>query len=190
MTAFANNTFFEVETCCNCHMQFAMPAEYQKARRNDRKTFHCPAGHPQHYTGLSEEQKLRDELERQRQQTDAAKARAATAEADRQRATKAHNKMRQRVANGVCPCCNRTFQNLLNHMRSEHPEFTAKQTLQTLRTTFGMSQGDIAREIGVKNFHVSLYEREKGVPEYAKRAIDGWVESHAARDEALKEITP
>jgi hypothetical protein len=27
------------------------------------------------------------------------------------------------VANGVCPCCNRTFQNLARHMAGKHPDY-------------------------------------------------------------------
>jgi hypothetical protein len=32
-------------------------------------------------------------------------------------------RIRNRVANGVCPCCNRTFADLHRHMASQHPEF-------------------------------------------------------------------
>ncbi len=28
----------------------------------------------------------------------------------------------KRVNKGVCPCCNRTFVNLANHMKTTHPE--------------------------------------------------------------------
>jgi len=34
----------------------------------------------------------------------------------------AKTKIINRVKNGVCPCCNRTFQNLQNHFKSVHPE--------------------------------------------------------------------
>jgi chemotaxis response regulator CheB len=32
-------------------------------------------------------------------------------------------KTKKRVANGVCPCCNRTFKQLARHMKAKHPEF-------------------------------------------------------------------
>lgn len=38
-----------------------------------------------------------------------------------QRAAK--TKIRKRVGNGVCPCCNRTFSNLQRHMAGQHPAF-------------------------------------------------------------------
>jgi hypothetical protein len=31
--------------------------------------------------------------------------------------------MRKRIQSGVCPCCNRTFENLGRHMKSKHPAF-------------------------------------------------------------------
>lgn len=33
-------------------------------------------------------------------------------------------KIRKRVHNGVCPCCNRTFANLARHMKTKHPDVT------------------------------------------------------------------
>lgn len=32
-------------------------------------------------------------------------------------------RMKNRVGNGVCPCCNRHFKNLQGHMKTKHPEF-------------------------------------------------------------------
>ena len=32
----------------------------------------------------------------------------------------------KRVSNGTCPCCNRQFQNMRDHMRMKHPEFKAE----------------------------------------------------------------
>ena len=34
---------YEVEDCIHCGFQFAMPAEFVGRRRNDHKTFYCPA---------------------------------------------------------------------------------------------------------------------------------------------------
>lgn len=30
---------------------------------------------------------------------------------------------RNRIANGVCPCCDRSFTNLQRHMASKHPDY-------------------------------------------------------------------
>lgn len=180
MSQFAANQWFEVEHCCSCRMAFAMTTDFQRARLADRKSFFCPQGHPQSYTGPTEAQKLKTELERTRQQAEASNARAAAAEADRSRISKAHTTMRKRIVNGVCPCCNRTFQNLMSHMRTEHPDFAATPaaTLATLRRAFGMSQIDVANETGVKPAYVSMYERDKNPPKYARESLDRWVSRH------------
>ena len=178
MTVFVNTIEMASETCCNCGMQFAMPKDYQDRRRNDRKIFFCPSGHQQHYTGETEAQRLKRDLERAQQMRDAAEARATTADRERQQIAKAHKAMRKRVMNGVCPCCNRTFQNLMQHMKTEHPDFDSKKTLATMRTAFGMSQGAVACEIGVHQAYVSMYELDKPLPDYAKRAIDAWIKKH------------
>lgn len=54
------------EICCSCAVQFAMPREMYERRRRDHQMFYCPAGHAQHYTSKSNEEELRDELEREK----------------------------------------------------------------------------------------------------------------------------
>jgi chromosome segregation ATPase len=184
MATFAENTWFYICHCASCAMPFAYPTDFDERRRNDHKTFYCPAGHSNYYSGPSEAQKLRKELERKEQMLDAAQARASKAETEREQITRAHKKMRVRVMNGVCPCCNRTFQNLMQHMQSEHPDFSSTRTMLTMRNAFGMTQAEVAREAGVDAAHVSLYEREKPVAGYAKDALDNWVERHRAIEKA------
>lgn len=33
-------------------------------------------------------------------------------------------RLKRRAANGVCPCCTRTFADLKRHMANQHPDFT------------------------------------------------------------------
>jgi DNA-binding XRE family transcriptional regulator len=173
MSAFVHNVEFVTEECCNCHMQFAMTRDYFEKRRADQKTFYCPAGHAQHYT-VSSEQKLRQQVERERSMREAAEARAATAARQRDQVTKSHRRMRTRVMNGVCPCCNRTFQNLMQHMKTQHEgEFS----LRNIRDAFGMTQAAVAEEVGIQTTYISLYERMKPVPDYAKQSIEIWIAS-------------
>jgi hypothetical protein len=119
-----------VETCFSCQMQFAMPVEFKnKALRKHGPgpgaiTFYCPAGHSQWYLGESEEDKLRRERDRLKQ--DAARLMDELAAANR-RASDYKNhatRMTTRAKAGVCPCCNRTFKQLAAHMANKHPEFT------------------------------------------------------------------
>jgi DNA-binding XRE family transcriptional regulator len=175
-TQFVAGVEMYTEACYKCGVPFAMTLDFQRRRLKDRQDFYCPAGHAQHYIGQTPEEKLRVELERQRQITDAERARAVRIEQERDQVARAHNRMRQRVMNGVCPCCNRTFQNLMQHMKTEH---AGDLNVGTLRQAFGMTQAAVAQEAGVDPVHVSLYERGRPVTGWAKSAIDGWVDRHA-----------
>ncbi|MBA3773848.1 MAG: helix-turn-helix transcriptional regulator [Ramlibacter sp.] len=167
------------EHCCTCGVVFAMTQEMEKRRREDHESFYCPAGHGQHYTGPNEADRLRAEVERKQQMLEAEQARNLKTAQERDQVARAHHKMRVRVMNGVCPCCNRTFQNLLRHMQTEH---AGEFNVRTLRQAFGMTQAAVAQEAGVDNSHVSNYERGKPVAAYAAKAIKGWVDKHALTD--------
>lgn len=180
MSTFVENIQFVTETCCSCGMPFAMTADFQQRRRRDRETFHCPAGHPQHYTGKTEEQKVREELERTRSNLEAEKSRALALADQRDQIARAHKRMRDRVKNGVCPCCKRTFENMLKHMRTEHPEFTEEKSLRVLREAYGLTQSALAGEVGIQSAYVSMHENGRPVPAHAKRRIDAWIERQAA----------
>lgn len=130
------------ETCCNCGMLYAMTEAFQsekiEARGSRDETFYCPAGHAQSYTGKTAAQKLREQLETERQARQRAEQRIAQrddevreqrdrAEHERRRANgyKGHaTKMTKRIKAGTCPCCNRTFKQLAAHMANKHPTFT------------------------------------------------------------------
>lgn len=185
MSQFSDNVWFEVECCCKCAMSFAVPADFRQRRLKDHALFYCPAGHGQHFTGKTPEQKLKDELERKEQMLSAAQSRADAAQRERDQVTKAHKRMRTRVMNGVCPCCNRTFQNLMAHMRTEHPDFTEVKTLATVRKAFAMSQSDVGREAGVKQAQVSMYERGLSVGAFARLRLDAWLERNGAMPEIV-----
>lgn len=132
------------ETCCNCGVVFGLEAGHQKRLRNNREWFYCPNGHAQHYTGKSEAQKLKDQLAKQeaeaaRRARDAADAldRASARELatrDQLEATQRSRaalkgqltKTKRRIGKGVCPCCNRHFANVDNHMQSQHPDYATE----------------------------------------------------------------
>lgn len=176
MSNYIDSIEFVTEECCTCGMPFAMTADFKQRRLADRRLFYCPSGHAQHYTGKSQEQKLREKLDAERRRADAESGRASLLEDQRDQVARAHKRMRERVKNGVCPCCNRTFQNLLEHMRTQHPDFGRHQQLRALRDTYGLTQQAVAEEARVLTHHVSLYERQKPVARYAETALDEWME--------------
>lgn len=177
MTKYVDGIQFVTEECCSCGMPFAMTADFRRRRLNDRKDWYCPRGHAQHYTGKSEAQKLRDQLSRTERRLEAESGRASLLEGQRDNLQRSYGRMRERVKNGVCPCCNRTFQNLLRHMRTKHPEFGQNNTLRALRDAYGLTQQALGEEVGIPGNYVSSFERDRYVPEHAKIAINEWVES-------------
>lgn len=178
MSKYVDGIEFITEECCSCGMPFAMTKGFYDRRRNDHKSFYCPAGHSQHYTGKSEAQRLKDKLAAKQEQLTAQNSRAARLEREKEKLSRNYKKMRDRVKNGVCPCCNRTFRNLLNHMRTEHPDFESNEVARNLRDAYGLSQSDLGEEIGVPASYISLYENNKVVPEWAKNVISNWVEEN------------
>mgnify|MGYP001592000967 CR=1 FL=1 len=125
-------------TCYKCKISMWIPASLQDAALRARGVvpFYCTYGHRQFYIeGESEADKLRrerdrltqrlaqkdDEIARQRDLRTAAERSAAAMKGQ-------VTKIKNRVGKGVCPCCNRTFENLQRHMHSKHPTFTAEPT--------------------------------------------------------------
>lgn len=109
---------FKTEECITCGVMFAMPSEFQERLRENHNSFYCPNGHKMYYSGKSESEKLRDELRRKEQEL------ADTAIEKRRLENKITevNRKLNRVHNGVCPCCNRSFKNLKRHMATKHPD--------------------------------------------------------------------
>lgn len=116
--------------CASCAMTFAVPSRFEKDRRKDHQGFYCPAGHSNVFQGESEAEKLRrerdrlaqrvaerdDDVQRQRERAEAAERRAAAARGQT-------TKLKKRASAGTCPCCSRTFSNMAEHMKKQHPEF-------------------------------------------------------------------
>lgn len=108
------------EVCYKCDVLFAMTAAYKEERRKDHDLeFYCPNGHGQVYSGKTDTEKLRDAEIREQAVRDQLAAAIEDAEKVRQQTLRE----RQRIANGVCPCCNRSFENVRRHISSQHPEF-------------------------------------------------------------------
>ena len=55
------------EECYKCGVLFAITAELQNARVKDHEFFYCPNGHAQYYPGQTEEERLKQLLDDERQ---------------------------------------------------------------------------------------------------------------------------
>ena len=138
-------TTFYVQACprVGCGVMFGIEDEYDDQRRADAGSFYCPNGHSMSY-GKSEADKLREKLaavERMHAMAQTTithlsdQCEAAERSARAQRA--ANTRLRRRVADGVCPCCQRSFANLARHMAGQHPDYATDGT--AVGTTDGAS---------------------------------------------------
>jgi hypothetical protein len=120
-------TQLEQEDCGKCGGVFALNARFlREQRERGGRGWNCPycqAGWhiPKDGTEL---EKARRELEAERARKQAALERANAAEAAEQKLSKSVRALKKRIANGVCPCCTRSFVNLQRHMTTKHPDYT------------------------------------------------------------------
>lgn len=119
----------EVIHCYKCAIPFAVPVDYKQRLRDTGEEFFCPNGHGQVYTKTTV-MKLQEQIEREQEKIkhlnnslDFVKTQRDSAERRIVGQKIQVSKLKNRIKNGVCPCCNRTFQNLHNHMKTQHPDY-------------------------------------------------------------------
>jgi hypothetical protein len=128
---------FYVSDCGNCGVVFGIPEDLERRRRNDGGTFYCPSGHPLHFSDeTTAQEKLKAATARETGLQDQLRAAIRDAEGSRSELLR----IRSRIANGVCPCCNRSFDNVRRHVASKHPEFSLPNGTAK-RIKFGCSCG-------------------------------------------------
>lgn len=133
MKTIETNTVLRVETCCRCGVQFAFPEGLFRDLQENGKTFYCPNGHAQAYSERyssrleKEVEKLRTQLKNASDSVEFYRGEANT-KAMELKATRARlTRTEKRLSNGVCPCCNRQFVNLSNHMHRQHPDYVSHE---------------------------------------------------------------
>lgn len=109
-------------TCytCKCRMWIDDSLDEAAKRNRGAISFFYSYGHQQHYVqGETEETKLRRERDRLQQQI---------AQRDDEIAAQGRKikRLNKRASAGICPCCQRTFSNMAQHMKHQHPEFVAE----------------------------------------------------------------
>jgi hypothetical protein len=122
---------------CTCGVVFGIPVDLEKRRRADRKPFYCPNGHELYFQGKTDAQKLEEAKARET----ALRDQLSAAIRDGERTRQALLRDRQRFANGVCPCCNRSFENVRRHMTTQHPDYDVTKVKQVGAVRFRCSCG-------------------------------------------------
>lgn len=116
--------------CGECGGAYALNARYVQQRREEGGFWNCPYcqcnwGFPRNGSELA---RLKRKLEYTEADAMAAREQRDRNERRRRAEKAAKTRLRNRVANGVCPCCSRHFTNLERHIQSQHPEFTGNET--------------------------------------------------------------
>jgi hypothetical protein len=116
------NQTISIDDCCECGGPIALTASLKDQLLRSHKRFCCPLGHWQSYIGETDAERLRKELGAVRAKLDQAEAAKRDALLRAEAADNAKARTEKRAKAGVCPCCRRTFQQLVRHMKSKHPE--------------------------------------------------------------------
>lgn len=121
---------FEIITCGGCGCTFALPESLIKQLRETHKAFYCPNGCNRYYPSKNEKEKLQETIQQKENQISRLENEIRIQKEYKEEyrnsliATKGHNtRLKRRIGNGVCPCCNRHFSNVENHIKKEHPDF-------------------------------------------------------------------
>lgn len=110
---------------CFCGMRHAVPVELEEHQnrahaRGERFSIYCPLGHGYIPAGEPESARLRARLAQEIARHDQTRAELRTVEARRRATLGAKTRLVNRVRNGVCIFCQRSFANLAAHMATKH----------------------------------------------------------------------
>lgn len=114
-----------------CGVTYGLNEPTRLARQQDHGNWYCTNGHVLRYPSKSDAEIARDERDAARSLAHREAVRRRETESRLQRAERRRaaavgqtTKLKNRIGNGVCPCCNRTFVDLARHMAGQHPNFT------------------------------------------------------------------
>jgi DNA repair exonuclease SbcCD ATPase subunit len=113
-------------TSCWCGIRLAIPDNlYRYLQKDEKNHCYCPLGHTFVFSNT-----LREQLEETKRRLEEARRREGATrslleqEERSHAATRGHltraRKQVDRAEHGVCPHCNRSFQNLARHMKTKH----------------------------------------------------------------------
>jgi hypothetical protein len=123
---------YVMSECITCGVRYTVPKNQWNLQQQKGGMHYCSNGHKQGWTpgDNTENDVLRRRAERAEQEQ-ARLAQSAIEERNRRQVTERQlaaqkgvvTKIKRRTAHGVCPCCNRSFEDLRRHMETKHPNF-------------------------------------------------------------------
>ncbi len=138
------NVDIELKRCtCWCGTPLMLPERLLDAAQKSGHTIYCPHGHTVAWKE-TEADKLRRERDGLKQdqarleEENAAARLALDVARDRmQKAEVANKRLKKRASAGTCPCCSRTFANMAEHMKKQHPAFVTEGGAKVVRLKAG-----------------------------------------------------
>lgn len=118
-------------SCGLCGGVYAISERYRRECQEEALCWHCPYCNKEWgYPGETELAKERKKAKRERERADRTEAWLRD-EKVRHRGTTLSltatkgvvTRTKNRIKNGVCPCCKRSFENLQRHMKTKHPRY-------------------------------------------------------------------
>lgn len=123
-SSFLHTETMVVVTCVDCGVLFGITESHRDQLIKSGDTFYCPNGHSQIY---SRKQNLEQQIKQLNTQL-------KYTEKDRDFYKKSLTlqkgqvtKLKKRIANGVCPCCHRSFVSLSQHIKTQHPDYQKEE---------------------------------------------------------------
>lgn len=133
MVTVTHELVIEVVNCPNCGTAFGVGQTLLNSLRKNHASFYCPNGHSMSYGETKQEKELAALKKRIAQLKEdseywqgKAEANAAAEKAvkNQLKTTRANlTRTRNKLARGMCPCCETTFPNLAEHMNTVHPGY-------------------------------------------------------------------
>ena len=116
--------------CGRCGGIYAIAETYRQQKYQKGGYWNCPYCQCSWGFGTSEIDRLKAQLSAKEREVEQERKRKEWAQQEaritehRRRALKGHlTKTKKRISHGVCPCCNRSFENLRRHMTTKHPAY-------------------------------------------------------------------
>lgn len=125
---------YETTPCIDCGIEIVISSQRMRDLRNTSEEFWCLNGHRQWFSGQSDAERIRRDLQAKLDQSERERVWAENRQKENylraeklkksRDALKGHlGRVKNRIAAGVCPCCNRSFANLARHMKTKHKRF-------------------------------------------------------------------
>jgi len=139
-TTFVANTQLTTINC-SCGGVYAIQEKFRLDKKEEGSSWTCPYcrtwwGYANNGTNAQLKREIEEkdkEIARQKANAEywhdrkqEAQAEAAHFRKSRDGVRGALARTRNRIGNGVCPCCNRSFSELLRHMETKHPDYRGK----------------------------------------------------------------